>query len=157
MENEKDYSLDRSVEVEKIIDFYKDIDETADTPEEKDEKQKNIYLKKASDLLNKVFSFIKNTSLYKKLLPESDISKEYEIKSLSFGLSEKGRAALYHLISLVVCILIIVISVVLTIVLPGNKLKIDEKENYIDSMNDALVNKEKDKIYKFYHDKIKIR
>ena len=35
--------------------------------------------------------------------------------------------------------------------------KIDEKEIYIDSMNDALVNKEKDKIYKFYHDKIKIK
>ena len=104
MENEKDYSLDRSVEVEKIIDFYKDIDNTADTPEEKDEKQKNIYIKKASDIWNKVFYLIKNTTLYKKIFPECNNPKNDEIESLSFGLSEKGRVALYHLISLLLLV-----------------------------------------------------
>jgi Fic family protein len=33
----------------------------------------------------------------------------------------------------------------------------NEKDKYIECMNDAIVNKNKEKIYKYYHDKIKIR
>lgn len=139
MENEKDYSLDRSVEVEKIIDFYKDIDNnTDDKPETEDKKQDNVFIQKAKSLCNKAFSYIKNTSLYKRFIREDNSLEDSEIESHAFGLSEKGRLALYHSISLVICITIIAISVVLMLFLPGNKAKIAEKVAELRNSDDYI-------------------
>ncbi len=139
MDNEKDYSLDRSVEVEKIIDFYKDIDNnTDDTPKIEEKKQDNVFIKKINDLLTKISSRIKNISIYKKFIAEDEVSTDSEIESHSFGLSEKGRLALHHSISFIICIVIIVVSVVLTLFLPGNKIKIEEKETQLRSQDDYI-------------------
>lgn len=135
MENEKDYSLDRSVEVEKIIDFYKNVDDNSDdTPTTEDNKQDNV-LKK---LLDNAFSYIKNTTLYKKIITKAEKSEHSEIESQAFGLGEKGRIALYHSISLVICILIIIVSVVLAIFLPGNKVKISQREAELRNQEDYI-------------------
>lgn len=135
MENEKDYSLDRSVEVEKIIDFYKNVDNNSvDTPTTEDKRQDTFFKK----LFDKAFSYIKNSTLYKKLIPQAEKSTHSEIESQAFGLGEKGRIALYHSISLVVCILIITVSVILTIFLPGNKLKISQRETELRSQEDYI-------------------
>lgn len=103
-----DLSLPKSVEVDKIIEFYKDIDDSEENFEHiseettKHRKFKNFFKKKAAD---------------------------DGIETEVYGLSEKGRIYLYRGISALISVFIIIGAFVLAYFLPGNKEIIAEKQN----------------------------
>lgn len=128
MENEKDNSLDRSVQVEEIIEFYKDIDSVSKTEELPT--KKNSWLPK----ITSVFTSLKEKSIdILNKIPKVNISSsaesEYGINTHSFGFTEKGKLIIFQISSVAISILIIFISIVLAIYLPGNEEIINNKIN----------------------------
>ncbi len=148
MENEKDNSLDRSVQVEEIIEFYKDMDPVT----QKDElpsKNKYDFLNLFKHGLSKLKSLL--VSLRSKIIsilnkiPKVNISEptsqDDDINTHSFGLSEKGKMIVVQASSISISILIIIISIVLTIFLPGNEEVINSKiEEYRNSDEYTSIN-----------------
>lgn len=135
MDNEKENSLDRSVQVEKIIEFYKDKE-----PEAKQEANdnKNDHHIKALFSKSKVLNLIINkvkllTIKYLNKLPyikikAKEASYDEVIKTHSFGLTERGKMHLFRTLSGVISIIIIILSFVLAIYLPGNEYTITALE-----------------------------
>lgn len=109
MENENDISLPKSVEVDEIIEFYKDkeFNEPEDTPKAQPKK------------INAVTGFLNR---FKKHDADTDIQAQ------TFGLTHNGRMILYRIISAVVAVMIISVSFVLAYFLPGNEEVIAEQQ-----------------------------
>lgn len=134
--DEKDNStLDRSVQVEKILEFYKD--KLQDEPTTDDETVTEAKPQRRLDgLLNKLPFMSKPNS-------EDDIETE------SFGMTDRGRFVLQCVITAVICIAVIIGSVVLAYFLPGNRVLLEERmtelrndDEYksLKSRHDSLVN-----------------
>lgn len=134
-DNENENSLDRSVQIEKIIEFYKnkETDEKTEEVFSKSDKYKRLQSKlniiksilitfklKLVDLLNKI--------PYVKIATKKQKS-DNGIETQSFGLNEKGKIILFRTISAVICIAIIALSFVLAIFLPGNDEIIAQKKD----------------------------
>ena len=111
-----DFSLPKSIEVEEIIDFYKDKDNDLDETENQSEE---IIETKSKHSL---FFFLKRKT-----------KTDDDIQSSVYGLSEKGRIYLYRAISAFISVCIIVGSFVLAYFLPGNADIIKEQENILRS------------------------
>ncbi len=99
---QEDMSLPKALEVEKIIEYYKDI-EPEPEPEE---------IQESTDIKKNIF-----TSFIKRIKQRH---KDDEIQSEIYGISEKGRIILYRCISAAVSVFIIVTAFVLAYFLPGN-------------------------------------
>lgn len=108
---EKEFSPENSVDIEKIIDFYKNIETAAD------------------DVENIATSETEKKSIFDKLFKNIRKKEIGEIKSEVYGLSDKGRMRLYRIISAAVCLCIIASSFVLAYFLPGNEEIIAEQQN----------------------------
>ncbi len=136
MENENDNSLDRSIQVEEIIEFYKDIGPSVQNEELPTKNKSNITrnFKQLLNRLNPIFMYFraKIIDILNKI-PKVNISynnsKEDEINTHSFGLNEKGKMLVMQASSIAISVLIIIISIVLTIFLPGNDDIIIEKSD----------------------------
>lgn len=117
MENEKninkenDIISDNSVEIYKIIEFYKDLEQDTENEKAKTEGEPQ----KSSKLVSLINKYRKKDN--------GDIQTEV------YGLSEKGRMILYRVISAVICLLIIAGSFVLAYFLPGNDKILLEQQN----------------------------
>lgn len=112
---EKDeFSLPKSLEVDEIIEFYKDKD--TDTDSEKNAETDNP---SSSSFLNNIRNLFKKTNGNK---PDEDVATKV------YGLSEKGRMYLYRGISIAVSVCIIAASFVLAYFLPGNEAVINERK-----------------------------
>ena len=122
-----DISLPKSVQVDEIIEFYKDKEYESEEAENDDTNERKSIL-----------NIIKKT---KKTI-NGDIHTD------TYGLSQKGRIILYRLISLAICILIIVGAFVLAYYLPGNT-------EVITAQQDSLRNEEDYKSLKSRHDSVK--
>ncbi|MBQ3125087.1 MAG: hypothetical protein IJC09_06695 [Clostridia bacterium] len=111
METEKkdDISLPQSLEVEEIIEFYKDLDTDAE-PEDVEVIKNKPKLKQFLSL------FIKKKS------------EETDIQSEIYGLSEKGRLILYRSLSALISVCIIALSFTLAYFMPGNEEIIKEQQ-----------------------------
>ena len=121
-----EFSLHKSVEVDEIIEFYKDKEfETEDNEIEFVSEKKTI------------FDNIKNRFKPKK--------NDDDIHTDIYGLSQKGRIILYRLISLCICILIICSAFVLAYYLPGNS-------EVLSSQIEILSNEDEYKDLKSRHD-----
>ena len=112
-----DLSLPEAVEVDKIIDFYKDKiseteDVTDDTPKEPSKSEHFLY------------EFANKLPFFKKFLKKDDKSG---IQEKSFGMTEKARLLLYRLMSAAISLVIIIVSIILAIFMPGNQATIDKK------------------------------
>lgn len=134
MENDKDNSLDRSIQVEEIIDFYKDIGPSQQNEELPTEDKSNItrnFKQLFKRLEPTLMSFRAKTIDILNKIPKVNISntnqKEDDINTHSFGLNEKGKMLIIQASSIAISVLIIIISIVLTISLPGNDYIINEK------------------------------
>lgn len=108
---ENEFSPENSVDIDKIIDFYKDIEPAAE-----DEKSTEPTETPKKSVLDK---FFKNNRK----------KENSEIKSEVYGLSDKGRMRLYRIISAAICLFIIASSFVLAYFLPGNEEVIAEQQN----------------------------
>lgn len=106
---ENDISLPQSLDVDEIIEFYKDLD-TSDEPEAIEVTEKKPRIKQLLSLFQR---------------KKSDDS---EIQSETYGLSEKGRIILYRSLSAVISVCIIAGSFVLAYFLPGNEDIIKEQQ-----------------------------
>ena len=125
-ESPDEFSLHKSVEVDEIIEFYKDKEfETEDNEIEVVSEKKTI------------FDNIKNRFKPKK--------NDDDIHTDIYGLSQKGRIILYRLISLCICILIICSAFVLAYYLPGNS-------EVLSSQIEILSNEDEYKDLKSRHD-----
>ncbi len=113
---EKDeFSLPKSLEVDEIIEFYKDKDSDTDnieTEETAEHKASTLFVQKIRSLLKK---------------SDGDVPNE-DVATKVYGLSEKGRIYLYRGISLAVSVCIIIASFVLAYFLPGNESVINERK-----------------------------
>ncbi len=135
-------SIDKSVQVEQILEFYKDKlddteiehDELTDTEEEK-----------SSSLKSAFYTIITKIPFLKEKI-EFNTSIE-DIQNHSYGLNEKGRTILYRAISAVISLIIILVSFILAFYLPGNdtvyekqleQLRSDESYVSLKSRHDAL-------------------
>lgn len=105
-------SLPKSVEVDKIIEFYKNIEDSS-------ENDTTDYVKEEQS------SKFKHLLFFKKKATQSADGIETSV----YGLSEKGRIYLYRAISAAISICIIIGSFVLAYFLPGNKDIISKKQN----------------------------
>ena len=138
MDKEKDeFSLPQSVEVDEIIEFYKDKDDAESASEEVNKSQEE----------KKKHSLINNIPFFRDKLNKS--TADDDIQSQIYGLSEKGRVVLYRVTSAVICAVIIAVSFVLAYYLPGNEEKVEkykadfrEQDEYKDikSTYDSLTN-----------------
>lgn len=122
---ENEFSIPQSVEVDKIIEFYKDQEESPGENAESEEKGHGL-----KKIINRIPFLNKYTA---NIAPESEEENDEEIQSLAYGLSEKGRIVLYRVISGVVSLLIIIGSFVLAYYLPGNEKIIEEHANKLRS------------------------
>lgn len=104
-----DISLPQSLEVDEIIEFYKDLDTDAE-PED-------IEVKENKSKLNQFLSLF-----LKKKATDKDIQSE------TYGLSEKGRLILYRSLSGVISVCIIAGSFVLAYFMPGNEEIINKQQ-----------------------------
>ena len=109
-----EFSLPTSLEVDDIIEFYKDKDSDTDNAENQEiqEPQPSIYL-------NKIRNLFKKTNANK---PDEDVTTKV------YGLSDKGRIYLYRGISLAVSVCIIAGAFILAYFLPGNEAVINERK-----------------------------
>lgn len=123
-----DLSLPKALEVEKIIEYYKDIEPEPEEVQEEIDTKKNFFT-----------SFIMRI----KQRHTDDV-----IQSEVYGLSEKGRIILYRCISAAVSVFIIVTAFVLAYFLPGNdkiikeqltQLRNEEDYTSLKSRHDALA------------------
>ncbi len=136
MENEKDNSLDRSVQVEEIIEFYKDIEpstQTDELPSKNNNKLIDIFTRGLNKLKTPLALLRPKIINILNKIPKINIteaeSSESDINTHSFGLSEKGKMIVIQSCSIAISILIIIISIVLTIFLPGNEEIVNSKIN----------------------------
>lgn len=101
--------LPHSLEVDEIIEFYKDLDTDAE-PEDVEVTEDKPKLKQFLSL------FIKKKS------------EDNEIQSEIYGLSEKGRLIIYRSLSAVISVCIIAASFILAYFMPGNEEIIKEQQ-----------------------------
>lgn len=127
--------LDRNVEIDKIVEFYKDKLPENDLPD--------------NDTPDEGAKPSKVTALLKKLRFAGDSRSDDGIESETIGMSELTRFVLQCVVTAVVCAAIIVGSVVLAYYLPGNaelleqritELRNDDDYQSLKSRHDTLVN-----------------
>ena len=140
--NAEETSLDKSVQVEQILDFYKDKLNEESTPDTEPVSD----MHKIPNRLQAGFDFFikKIPALKDKLFTSKSVEGIY---SSSYGLTQKGRMILLRLISLAVSLAIIAIAFTLAFYMPGNeeiynarldKLRSDEDYISLKSRHDAL-------------------
>lgn len=122
-----DTSLDKSVQVEQILEFYKDKQEQ----EEVDTAEIEV---KPQNKLASSYSKISQKIPYLKKFSDKKDNKEISLHT--YGLGEKQRQFLTYIITALVCIAIISGSVVLAMFLPSNKATFDEKAAQLRAQDD---------------------
>lgn len=134
---ENDDSLDRSVQVEQILEFYKDNKSDENNPEiteikiDKFENIRKLFVKLNTNIVN-LLNKIPFINI------EIDNDDNPEIETHNFGLSENGKKTLYRIASAVISVLIVVFSIILAIYLPGNEEIITAKEEELRTSEDYV-------------------
>lgn len=111
---ENDISLPQSLEVEEIIEFYKDLD-TSNEPED-------IEVVENKPKIKQLFSLLKKNK-----------NNDTEIQSEVYGLSENTRLIIYRSLSAVISVCIIAGAFLLAYFLPGNEDVIKEQQETLRS------------------------
>lgn len=152
---ENDNFLDRSIQIEKILEFYKDKKPVENAEKSPDKSSKFERVKsKWQAIKSKLASLKKKAINLLNKVPYINIETDRAelddgIETHSFGLSEKGKIILFRLISVVISVAIIALSFILAIFLPGNddiitqrqqELRLDEEYVSIKSRYDELKN-----------------
>ena len=132
-----DDSLARSVQVEQILEFYKEKNEDENKSEitEVNINQFNNLKRLFAKLKINIVNLLNKIPFINIEINNDD---NFEIETHNFGLSENGKNILYRIASAIISVLIVVFSIVLAIYLPGNEDIISAKEEELRSSEDYV-------------------